>query len=230
MAATALIVGTTRIANTAGGSISGKVTFTGAVPAAKKLPVTRDHQVCGSEKTFEEVAVGVDKGLKDAVVMLVGVKSTPRRAPVPLDQKGCEFTPRVVVVPAGGTLDILNNDGILHNVHTRSTANPSFNKGQPGFLKKMTEKFGSPEAFKVGCDVHKWMSAWVVVSDSAFAAVTDAGGHFKIDNVPPGRYKLELWHETLGKQSKDVVVRDGAATQVDFEATAVVDVIELDDR
>ena len=98
----------------AGGTITGKVQLSGAVPAAKKISVVQDTSVCGAEKVLEDVQVGPDKGIYYAVVRVLGVKAAAAPAAtanVVIDQKGCMFTPRVVVVPKGGSLDIGNADG-----------------------------------------------------------------------------------------------------------------------
>ena len=126
---------------------------------------------------------------------------------VELDQKGCQYAPHVVVVPTTGELDILNSDGILHNIHTHSTANPAVNVAQPKFKKVLTQKFTKPEIIKAACDAHGWMSGWIVVTDHPFVAVTDDKGNFAIKDLPPGKYTVEIWHETLGKQVKEVTVK-----------------------
>jgi plastocyanin len=201
------------------GSIVGEVKFSGTPPAPKTLKVNKDQQVCGADKASEELVVGANKGIKNAVVSLAGAKGpAPKPAQKPaLDQKGCQFSPHVLTVLAGGEVDILNSDGILHNVHTFSTANPSINKAQPKFKKVLTEKFDKPEIIKVQCDVHGWMSGWIVVGEHAQYAVSDEGGTFKLDNVPPGKHKVEIWHESLGKTSQEVEVKAGAPTKVVFE-------------
>ena len=198
-----------------GGSISGRVVFVGDAPQPKKVKVTKDNEKCGSEILNEELVVGADRGVKNAVISVSGVKGKPAGSPT-LDQKGCTFNPHVVVVPTGGSLDILNNDGILHNFHTQSSKNAVINKAQPGFKKKMTETFAQPEIFKVVCDAHSWMAGWVVVTDDRSAVSAD-GGAFKISDVPPGTHKLEIWHETLGKLTKDVTVKAGEDAKVTIE-------------
>lgn len=198
-----------------GGSISGRVVFVGNAPQVKKVKVTKDNEKCGSEILNEELIVGADRGIKNAVVSVSGVKGKPAGSPT-LDQKGCTFAPHVVVVPTGGSLDILNNDGILHNFHTHSSKNAVINKAQPGFKKKMTESFAQPEVIKVVCDAHSWMAAWVVVTDDKSTVSADNGA-FKISDVPPGNHKLEIWHETLGKLTKDVTVKAGEEAKVSIE-------------
>ena len=80
----------------------------------------------------------------------------------------------------------------------------------------MTEKLEKPEFVKVTCDVHSWMLGWVAVVPGV-AAATDANGVAKLENVPAGKQKIEVWHETLGKQEKEVDVKAGAVTKVSFE-------------
>jgi len=120
-----------------GGSISGEVKFTGAAPAPKVVKVNKDNEVCGQEKKIVEVAVGPGGGLGETLVSVAakGAKPTPAK-PAVLDQKGCEFHPDIVVM-APGEIKILNSDGVLHNIHTFSTANPPINKAQPKFKKEM---------------------------------------------------------------------------------------------
>lgn len=203
-------------ANAAGG-VSGRVVLVGDAPPPKNVKVTKDNEKCGSEVVDEELVVSSDKGIKNAVVSIVGVKGKPAQTSPVLDQSGCTFKPRVVVVPVGTPLDILNNDGILHNVHTQSSKNTAINKAQPGFKKKMSETFSQAETFKVTCDAHSWMNGWIVVTDSAHAAASDAGGTFKLTDVPAGNHTLEIWHETLGKITKQVSVKDGEDSKVNIE-------------
>jgi len=116
-----------------------------------------------------------------------------------------------------GEIDILNSDGILHNLHTYSTANPSINKAQPKFKKTMTEKLEKPEFVKITCDVHSWMLGWIAVMPHPYFGVTDANGVAKIENAPAGKQTIEVWHETLGKVTKDVEVKAGQTAKVAFE-------------
>ena len=80
----------------------------------------------------------------------------------------------------------------------------------------MTEKLEKPEYVKLTCDVHSWMLGWVAVTTGP-AAVTDGTGVAKLENVPAGKQKVEVWHETLGKQEKEVDVKAGQTTKVSFE-------------
>jgi plastocyanin len=196
-----------------GGTIVGEVKLVGAAPAPKTVKVNKDNEVCGQEKKIAEVQVGANGGVGSSIVSVGGAKGAKGAAV--LDQKGCEFRPNVVVM-APGELKILNSDGVLHNIHTFSTANPPVNKAQPKFKKEMVEKFEKPELIKVQCDAHSWMLGWIYVTENP-ATVTDGNGAFKLENVPPGKHKVEVTHPVLGKQTKEVEVKAGQETKVAFE-------------
>jgi len=207
--------GPARVGAQGGGTIEATVTYAGA-PVVEKLKVNKDTEKCSTEALIEKVVVGAGKGLANAVVSVAGAKGTPTGRKASIDQKGCKFVPHVVAMTTG-ELEIKNSDDILHNVHTYSTANPSINKAQPKFKKTMTEKFEKPEIIKLTCDVHSWMLGWIAVMPHPFFGVTDGGGVTKIENVPPGKHTVEVWHETLGKATKEVEVKAGQVAKVSVE-------------
>lgn len=195
-------------------SIGGSVSYVGPVPAEKKISVTIDQYICGNEKDPGDLLVSPRKGLKNAVVWLdnpppADAKPKPG-AKVEIDQKGCVFIPRVVVVQAGGTIDFLNNDRLLHNIHATPKLNVAFNRTQPR-ERTIPVTFAKPEIVRINCDLHSWMIAWVVVAAHPYYAITDANGGFHFDNLPPGHYKLSIWHELLGTTHAEVNVVAGAA-------------------
>jgi plastocyanin len=201
----------------AAGAIKGTVRYVGAPIEPRKLAVTVDQFVCGKEKDAEDLSASPQRGLRNAVVSLTAPPpDVPWRfsaAPVFLDQQQCVFIPRVTLVPAGGTVEFLNSDRLLHNIHSTSRANTVFNRTQPkGRTIPIT--FAKPEIVRIGCDLHGWMRAWVVVMEHPFYAVTGAAGDFVLDGLPPGKYVLNVWHETLGTVTKDVTVGDGDVTTV----------------
>jgi hypothetical protein len=207
------------------GSISGKVSFKGAVPPAKKLPITKDNTVCGSgEREVVEVAV---KGgmLAGAVVFVAKVdagKPWGAAERPTLDQKGCRFTPDVLIVRKDAELTIRNSDPVLHNIHTYevigTVRRTMFNVGQPdkGDMKQPI-KVRRANAIKVECDAHDFMHAWAFAADNPYVAVTREDGSFAIDGLPDGTYELKAWHPVLGEKSAQVTVK-GAVTQ-GFEFT-----------
>jgi len=204
-----------------GGTVTGTVTYASTAPVPKKLEVTKDVAVCGKEGHVDESLVcSANKSIKDVVVSIKGIKQGKAMetlgASFVLDQKGCAYRPHVMVVPINKPVKILNNDGILHNIHTYSKKNPPKNMAQPKFKKELTATFAQAEAIPVKCDVHGWMSAWIIAVDHPYYAVTDANGKFTIADVPAGTYTVEFWQEKLGTQTKQVTVAASGTATADF--------------
>jgi plastocyanin len=193
--------------------IQGRVVLTGEVPPARKIPITIDQYVCGNEQASADLLVSGAREIRNVVVWLEtpppGAPSVPPPTTVPMDQKECVFVPRIVIVPASGTVEFLNSDRLLHNLHSVSAANAAFNRTQPkGRTVPVT--FARPEIVRIDCDLHSWMRGWVVVAPHPFHALTDAQGRFKLDQLPPGPYVVRVWHERLGEASHKVTVGEGA--------------------
>ena len=203
-----------------GGTVKGTVRLAGAPVKAKKIPVTIDQYICGKEKETEDLILSPDNGIRYAVVSLQtpppGAKWNAPPPPAQIDQKQCMFVPRVVVVPAGGTVEFLNSDRLLHNVKSFSKANAPFNKAHPK-ARTISIVFKDPEIIRIECDLHSWMRTWVVVAGHPFYAVTNDRGEFTLDNVPPGKYTLQIWQESLGTVTREVTVGDTSATTVTVE-------------
>ncbi len=203
-----------------GGTITGTVKFKGTAPPAAPLDVNKDKEVCALTPKFsKELVVGSDGGVQWAVVSLTNIqkgKAFDAAKPV-LDQKGCEYLPHVTLVPANVQLDITNDDGILHNIHTHGKKNPDVNMAQPKFKKTINTTFKEAEAVKASCDVHGWMTGWIVVMDHPYYAVTDEKGTFKLTDVPPGDYEVKVWQEKLGETTQKVTVPAGGSATANFE-------------
>lgn len=195
-----------------GGSIVGTVTYTGELPTPEKIEISKDQEICGkTEKINEMLVIGKNRGLQNVVVSIVDIgkgKAFSETAAV-LDQRDCRYAPHVVLVPREKPLLILNNDGILHSVRTHSNKNPAFHKAQSKFKKEMSEIFGQSEVIQVSCDVHSWMTGWIVVQEHPYFAVTDKDGQFQLTDIPAGKYRLQFWHELLGNQYLVVAVQKG---------------------
>jgi plastocyanin len=203
-----------------GGSISGSVKFKGNAPAPKKLDVSKDKEVCAKTPKMDQSLIVNNGNLANAVIMISDIKKGKKNEvkKVTLDQNGCEYKPHVLAFQAGSTVEILNPDGILHNVHSYSKVNNPFNVAQPKFKKTLEQKIEKPEApFQVKCDVHGWMEAWLVSSPNPYFAVSDNSGNFKLTDVPAGTYNVEVWHEKLGKSSQKVTVKGKEDAKVNFE-------------
>lgn len=195
---------------TDGGTLRGTVTLFGTPPPPQAIAITKDKAVCGEAKWRSDLVVGPDGGIAKVAVV---VKATRGRAlevpaqPVTFDQRGCEYSPRVLAFPAGSTIAVLNPDGILHNVHVMGKTNPEANRAMPKFQKKIdwiVEKAEWPIVVK--CDAHPWMKAYWLAMDQPYYAVTGPDGAFSIADLPPGDYDVELWHETLGRRTERVTI------------------------
>ena len=209
------------------GTIRGRVSLEGTPPGNTVIRMGADPKCAAMNATKrpvqEAVAVTPDGGLANAFVRLEGTfPLTPVPAePVVIDQRACVYGPRVVGVRVGQTLRIRNSDPILHNVHSSSAAGNSFNVGQPMAGSTFDFKPKAEELMlKLGCDVHRWMTAYVGVVSHPYFAVSGAGGSFEIGKVPAGTYTIRAWHERFGEMSKTVTVRAGSTATVDFGYSA----------
>ena len=204
----------------AGGSITGTITFEGKAPKMKPLKVDADP-ICVANNEIapkkEWLILDENKGVKNVLVFItegLNIDYSPPEEPMVIDQKGCIYSPHVVGIMAGQQLDILNNDGTLHNIHALPKVNKEFNKAQPRSKKKLSVKFEKPEApFKIKCDVHPWMGAYIGVFDHPCFSVSGDDGTYIISDLKPGEYVIEAWHEKLGSQTANVTVSDSAAHQ-----------------
>ena len=202
------------------GSITGTITFEGKAPKMKPLRLDADP-ICVVNNEIapkkEWLILDENKGVKNVLVFVtegLNIDYSPPEEPVVIDQKGCIYSPHVLGIMAGQQLDILNNDGTLHNIHALPKVNKEFNKAQPRSKKKLSVKFEKPEApFKVKCDVHPWMGAYIGVFDHPCFAVSGDDGTYIISDLKPGEYVIEAWHEKLGSQTANVTVSDSAAHQ-----------------
>ena len=202
------------------GSISGTIKFEGKGPKMKPLRIDADP-ICVANNEVgprkEWLILDENNGIKNVLVFVTeGLNNEypPPEEPVIIDQKGCVYSPHVMGIMAGQPLDILNNDGTLHNIHALPKVNKEFNKSQPRAKKKLSVKFEKPEApFKIKCDVHPWMGAYIGVFDHPCYSVSANDGTFEISGLNPGTYVIEAWHEKLGTQTATVTIEDSTVTQ-----------------
>ncbi len=134
-----------------------------------------------------------------------------------LDQYNLTFVPHVIAIQKGTTIDFPNSDLVRHNVFSPPDCCMQFNLGtyDVGVVKHVT--FDEAGEIPLLCNVHAEMSAFVLVLENPYFSVTGRDGAFKIENVPPGTYKLSAWHEKLRTVTKDVTIETEKTTSVDFQ-------------
>jgi len=204
------------------GSIAGKVTFGGAIPAAQKIQLAADPKCAAMYKEgLQRQAVAVkDGGLGDALVYVksgvTGSYPAPTD-PVVIDQEGCMYHPDMITLMVGQPLTIRNNDDTLHNIHPHPTLNKEFNVGEPRKGMEVTKVFDRAEVMiPTSCEVHPWMRAFISVFANPFYAVTADDGTFEIKGLPDGDYEVEAVHGVLKTVSGKVSVKNGKATKLDL--------------
>jgi len=204
------------------GTIEGHVKLTGPAPANARIPMGADPNCltinAGKRVTSDIVLRAADGGLANSFVMLKanGGGAAPAASAV-IDQRGCQYHPRIQGARVGQTLEVKNSDATLHNIHSLSTKGNNFNTGQPtaGMVFKYQLK-AAETMLHVKCDVHPWMSGYIGVANSGFYAVTDNTGAFKISGVPAGKYQIVAWHEAYGPVVQNVEVKANGSVTVDF--------------
>jgi plastocyanin len=194
------------------GVISGTVKLTGTPPVMELTKRQADPFCAKTPMKDEEVVVSAGGALKNVIVRIsqgISGHYEPPATAAMLDQSACMYRPRVQGVMTGQTLEIKNSDQTLHNIHGFKGPSTLFNQAEiPGMApinRKLTE---SDQVLKFKCDVHPWMTGYVLVSSHPFFAVTGDDGSFKIGNVPPGKYTVEAWHERFGTKTTEVTVAD----------------------
>lgn len=201
-----------------GATIHGSVKVEGKLPPLAPLEITKFKEVCKNVPN-ESLIVGPGRGLRYAVVTLEGItkgKAVEREIAHELDNVQCRFSPHVQAASVGQFVVLKNTDPILHTAHAIfSQGQPQFNVGlYPG--RTTRKPLVVPGLVTIHCDVHPWMSAYIVVTEHPYHAISDLYGEYEIGNIPPGQYRLKIWHETLGIQEKSIEVKAGARQTADF--------------
>jgi hypothetical protein len=216
------------------GTLKGQVVFGGDAPTAavlvEKGKAAKNPEYCAKDNPIMSERLVVDaatKGVKNVLVYLPrptavneDAKKAASGATVMFDQQKCVFEPHVLGVMAGVPVELKSSDPLNHNVNCK-LKNSTFNQTLGG---GGTFKFVPPAAERspgnVVCDIHPWMSAWWMVVDHPYIAVTDAKGNFEIKNAPAGTQKVVVWQEAVGFVSapsgQDVTIKANDTTTQAF--------------
>ena len=205
--------------------IKGKVTLDGKAPEMKEIDMSAVKECAAqhADPVYEETVIADEKGnLANVIVAIKKAEGQDLPGDIPsepavLDQKGCQYVPHVLAMMAGQDFMVKNDDPFLHNVHALSTVNPPFNFGQPNKHEgQKVDSIRAEEYFRVKCDVHPWMSAYIGVFEHPFFAVTKEDGTYEIktEGLADGEYTLTFWHEKFASETpveETIEVKDGKA-------------------
>jgi len=172
----------------AGATLSGNVEITNSRDAA-----VRKH------KDYTGVVLWIEPVGQPAPAL-------PAAKRVQMFQRDKRFTPHVIAIPQGSTVDFPNFDPIFHNAFSNFSGQP-FDVGlyPPG--KNRSVVFRTAGIVRVFCNIHPTMSAIIAVLASPWYVVTPASGHFEIAGVPAGEYQLHLFHERAVLENLQVLER-----------------------
>ncbi len=189
-----------------GGALAGTVRFAGTPPKLDAIPVNKNRDVCGEQKAAEALVLSPERGVKGSVILIEGLARGKKGAgDVVLDNHQCVFVAHVTAVAPGDRVRVKNSDPVLHNTHGFLGKPTVFNLALPtkDQMIDITKRLGKPGVIRVLCDAHPHMSAWMIVHDSPYVAVTDERGAFRIADVPPGTYKVTMWHAGFRPRGAD---------------------------
>jgi plastocyanin len=193
------------------GTITGKVYYTSDPQRHWRL----GRYYIRDAKTGElaEAVVAIQKrGLKGAEVS---------REPemVTIDQKDFQFTPETVAIRAGDRVRFRNSDAQVHNVqtnHLRQTFNVNMQSGED-HTERFSHAGGIRQPYRIGCSFHGAMRSWIFVFDHPWFQLTGTDGTFRLSNVPPGEYRLEVAHPAGDlRSSRSITVKEGETVSVEL--------------
>jgi len=221
---------------TLGGTIRGTITFKGEVQPPLVIDITRDVEVCGKKKTIQPLLVDEKShGVKDVIVHVdlekadkpvTGIQD-PR---ISISTKNCAFQARVNTMAAGHSIDLVNEDPILHNTHVRNEKRTVLNVAQVPGGRTISKRIKRPGLLKMKCDKHYFMRGFLGAFWHPYHFVTNEFGEFRLGSVPPGEYELVIWHEVLGTLTKAVTVpAQDKQVEINFQYPDIEYQYSLDD-
>ena len=206
-------------------ALTGTISFNGEVPMQKRYDMTADP-VCVEQNRkpayTNDLLVNQQRVLNTFIYVKDGEALNNYRFEVPesgvtLAHKDCSFSPRVLGVRTGQRLFVINSDRTAHNTHPMPKYNLEWNASQAAGGEPLVQTFSRPEQFiPVKDNMHPWQRAILGVFDHPFFAVSDNSGNYEIRGLPPGKYKLVAWHESLGERVMEITVVPGESQKIDF--------------
>jgi plastocyanin len=162
-------------------------------------------------------ALTAGRPVPDAVIWLdlPGAAARPQEAKVVLDQRNLSFTPRVLAVQVGTTIDFPNHDRVFHNVFSFRDGK-RFDLGLYPVGAVKTIPFDRPGLSRVFCNIHPGMAAYIMVLDTPVFAVSDRSGHFTLTDVPSGTFTYHAWRPGSEILNGSIWVYPGAVLDIQW--------------
>jgi plastocyanin len=206
-------------------AVTVTVNFEGTAPAPVMMRLDGDPKCVAEngagERADESLLLGTGQALQNVFVYvkdgLSGHAFPIPTEPVVLDQDKCRYVPRVLGVRVGQALTIRNSDPLLHNIRAEAAINQPFNMSTPIEGVTFDRTFATREVMvDIRCDVHAWMRAFVGVLEHPYFGTTGQDGRVALNNLPPGTYTIEAWHERLGVKTQQITVGAKESKDVSF--------------
>ena len=224
-------IATVAVAQNGQGTISGTVRLVGPPPTIPTVLPKTDFDMCGSvARPTQSLLLGTNQTVRNVIVYLAGYTQNSAgngtNDAIVIDQRDCEFVPRIQIARTGAPLILKNSDPILDVVRIDSMSSTN---GQRMLLKAATPYAGYEKVYQLANfreptllqvtsgNGHEWMAAYIAVLPHPWAALTDENGRFTLRNVPAGMHKIYVWHEVLGTMAREVRVNGDGTTTVDFQ-------------
>lgn len=200
------------------GTVAGRVTLTSRM---RGVPISTNAY---APRSVSRQQAPASPEMRNVVVYLKGAAPTgaPPVTRAQIRQEHESFSPRVLAVTRGSTVDFPNFDPYFHNVFSLSGAG-TFDLGRYPEGQTRSRQLTKAGTVKVYCHIHSHMSATIVVLDHPFFATPDDSGTFALNGVPPGEYTLVGWHERVGEQSSRITVRAGQTASADISLPVETD-------
>lgn len=184
------------------------VAFVGLAILGLSGPVARATEVSGRVQVQ-------GRSNPNAVTTIIYAESVDGHTPIrpvrrKLAQENKSFTPSVLAIPAGSTVDFPNEDPIFHNVFSLSRPEP-FDMGLYRAGASKSRVFSQPATYRVFCNIHPQMTAVILVLPTSWIVEADSSGAYRI-GLPPGRYRITAWSDRAQPSSTEITVGSEAAS------------------
>jgi plastocyanin len=191
------------------GSVRGKIETRAVKPdiASREM---RSHSYGMTSMTHSN-----ESGLNEYGNMVVYIENKDLKKERPksitkafMDQRNAEFIPHVLPIQRGTIVDFINRDNTYHNVFSLSPTK-RFNIGRRPTGENVPIQFDKEGIVQVFCDIHSYMSAYILVLDSPYYVQPDEHGNYLIENIPAGVYTIKVWHERFRIRERAITITPG---------------------